>query len=254
MDRTQDGPWQGIDWRWLASGEMGAKFGAVVDLLVPPGGGYDVYSHAEHERVVYVWDGEGTHHGTGGTTALETDDVLVLPPGTWHGFRNTSDSPTRLWVAWAPDASFPSDDYETAADDADLGGELIKRKLRQATYDLESTPLEKGFDKVGIIWDGAEGSEAICLGWAEFDPEGIHHMHRHPNADEAMCITVGRGIHTTPDRSREMVGTQYDPEFAPAGEWHRFDTGDEHTEGIFFYIGGASLEASGYELREPVGS
>jgi quercetin dioxygenase-like cupin family protein len=245
-----DGPWTGSEARWLACSAMGARFGAVVDLLVPPGAGYQPYRHLEHERVVYVWEGEGTHLGSGGPSPVRTDDVLVIPPGSWHGFTNDSGSPTRLWIAWEPTPTFPWVDYQVAAAGDEPDGAIIRHRLRERPEDPATTPIEQGFQDVGIIWDGADGARAIALGWAHFDPDGIHHMHRHPNADEAMCITVGSGMHVTPDRQREMIGAQYDPEFAAAGEWHRFDTGAEHTEGIFFYIGASTLEGTGYELME----
>jgi quercetin dioxygenase-like cupin family protein len=247
---TAEGPWKDSEARWLASREHGAQFGGAIDLLIAPDGGYEPYRHLEHERVVYVWDGCGVHHGSGGDQRLETDDVLVVPAGSWHGFVNDTSTPTRLWIAWEPTPSFPWSDYQTASSGEDFGGEVIRHKLRQRPEDPSTTPLDQGFENVGIIWDGAKGARAITLGWAHFDARGIHHMHRHPNADEAMCITVGSGTHITPDRQREMIGSSYDPEFAAAGEWHRFDTGDEHTEGIFFYIGAATLEDTGYELME----
>jgi quercetin dioxygenase-like cupin family protein len=250
LDKTADGPWTGSEARWLASRQMGARFGAAVDLLVPPGGSYEPYRHLEHERVVYVWDGAGLHRGSGGEQPIETDDVLVVPPGSWHGFTNDSPSPTRLWIAWEPTSGFPWVDYQVASAGEEFAGELIRHRLRQRPEDPSTTPLEQGFENVGIIWDGAEGARAITLGWAHFDARGIHHMHRHPNADEAMCITVGSGMHITPERRREMIGSSYDPEFAAAGEWHQFDTGDGHTEGIFFYIGAATLDETGYELME----
>ena len=90
---TADGPWTGMDARWLASSEMGARFGAVVDLLVPPGAGYQPYRHLEHERVVYVWQGEGTHLGSGGPSSMHADDVLVIPPGSCTGSPTTPLTP-----------------------------------------------------------------------------------------------------------------------------------------------------------------
>lgn len=244
-------PWDGLAARWLASRDMGAQFGGAVDVLLAPGESYAPYRHARHERVVYVWEGVGgMHFGSGGEIQLAADDVLVIPPGSWHGFENNGSAPTRLWIAWQPGPEFPLDDYETGGGKRDYDGDIIRHRLRQSAEDPDSTPAERGFEKVGIIWDGALGAKAITLGWAHFDAGGVHHMHRHPNADEAMCITVGSGEHVTPDRHRTMLGSHYDPEFAAAGEWHQFLTADEHTEGIFFYLGAATLDGTGYELAE----
>jgi quercetin dioxygenase-like cupin family protein len=191
------------------------------------------------------------HLGSGGASQLTADDVVVVPPGSWHGFTNDSDRPTRLWIAWEPTPTFPWVDYQVAIAGQDFGGAVVRHRLRERPLDPATTPHELGFDGVGIIWDGAEGARAITLGWAHFDPTGVHHMHRHPAADEAMCITVGSGMHITPERQREMLGSAYDPEFAAAGEWHHFTTGEERTEGIFFYLGAATLAESGYELMQP---
>jgi quercetin dioxygenase-like cupin family protein len=244
------GPWSASNVRWLGGRVLGGTFGAAIELVVPVGEGYPVHSIGENERVVYVYSGEGLHRGTGGRAELESDDVLVLPPDSWHGFTNTGDEPAKLWIAWTPAAGFPAESFDLM-EDADVAvgnGEVIKRKLRGAREDPSTTTKEKGFENLGIIWDGAAGARAITLGWAHFETNGTHHMHRHPGADEVLHVASGTGLHTTHDHVVPMVGPAYD--FAPAGEWHKMVVPEGRMQGMFFYIGGNSLEAAGYELEE----
>jgi quercetin dioxygenase-like cupin family protein len=244
------GPWSALNVRWLAGQALGGKFGAAVELDVPVGAGYDVHSIGDDERVVYVYSGRGLHRGTGGRVELESDDVFVLPPGSWHGFMNTGAESAKLWIAWTPTPDFPAAAYQVveASDGAVGEGEFIKRKLRGAREDPSTTTREKGFENLGIIWNGAEGSRAITLGWAHFETNGTHHMHRHPHADEVLHVASGTGLHTTHDGVTPMVGPAYD--FAPAGQWHKMVVPEGRMEGMFFYIGGNSLDTAGYELEE----
>ena len=233
--------------RWLAHTDMGGTHGAVVELTIPPGQGYDSHRLEGNERVVYVYSGEGEHVGSGGPLAVEEDDVLVLAPEAWHGFRNRRNSDAVVWVAWAPDPVFDEAKYQRlpSGEPAD-GPAPIKRKLRSAGEDPSVTTEEMGFRSVGIVWDGAKGAQAITLGWAEFEADGTHEMHRHTGADEVLHAKSGTGKHLTPDGSSEMAAPAY--EFAPAGEWHCMQV-ESGVKGMFWYLGAADLEGTGYELQ-----
>jgi quercetin dioxygenase-like cupin family protein len=243
------GPWDESTVRWLAGQSLGGSHGAAVEVTLPPGGAYDIHTLGDNERVVYLYSGMGTHTGTGGSTTMSTDDVLVLDGGTWHGFENTGSGPAKLWIAWAPAVEFPADDFVLADESTDVSeGQMTKRNLKGNAEDPSTTPTEQGFEELGIIWDGADGSDAITLGWAHFETGGTHHMHRHTLADEVLHVATGTGMHTTPDRETPMIGPAYD--FAPAGEWHKMIVPEGRMEGMFLYIGGNTLEATGYELEE----
>lgn len=60
----------------------------------------DVHQHAieghlhEFFEVAFVLGGDGVHRTETGQRGLRRGDVLVLPPGTWHGYTNCRD----LWV------------------------------------------------------------------------------------------------------------------------------------------------------------
>jgi len=244
----QDLPWAHLPFKWLANAGMGGKYGAGVLVEVPPGESYPAYLHDKSERLVYIYSGVGEHTGSGGPAAVETDDVLIVPPGDWHGFRNTGDGVARIWIAWTPATDFPFDDYRVAGEGEERRptGGIIRRKLRAAPMDPSTTPKEKGFEKLGIIWGGAEGARAITLGWALFEPGGTHHMHRHLRGDEILHVVRGDGMHVTKAGERPLVGEGFD--YAPAGEWHSMVVKAGQLEGIFVYLGAASLEEAGYEV------
>ena len=115
----------------------------------------------------------------------------------------------------------------------------------------EAISLDRGdldrFRNLEIVWDGARGARSITLGWARFESDGTHAMHRHTQADEILFVERGVGMHMTPARRREMRGPAYD--FAPAGEWHCMEVNSGPMEGMFVYLGAADLEATGYELE-----
>jgi mannose-6-phosphate isomerase-like protein (cupin superfamily) len=75
---------------------QGAEHGGVdVSFFVnrtPPGGGPSVHRHAYHE--VFVLH-EGTMEVTLGDETFEAGggEMILVPPGEWHGFKNTGDEP-----------------------------------------------------------------------------------------------------------------------------------------------------------------
>jgi quercetin dioxygenase-like cupin family protein len=226
---------------------MGATLGSAVEITVPVGGSYPVHRHRSVERVVYVVAGVGTHSGSRGPLELESDDVLCLPPGSWHGFQNRGESPATLWIIYAPSTTFPSDDYEEAVD-LQTDGELSHRKLHAAVSDPTIATPEHGFDNLNVIWDGASGAAAITLGVAKFAAGGRHRWHRHPHGDEFFRIVSGTAPHVT-DTHGPVTMKPGESVFSPAGEWHMMPA-EEPVHSIFVYIGGASLAEVGYELRE----
>ena len=249
MNAIQTGapPWPGIEATWRAHADTGATFGSMLELELPPGGSYEVHRHADVERVVYLERGAGLHRGVGGAVTLEAGEVLVLPPGSWHGFENVGDSPARLWLIYSPSTAFPSGDYEGAGSSARYDGELIKHRLRDVPQTPEITTPERGFIDLEVIWDGASGAENVTLGLARFKAGARHLWHRHPRGDEVIYIVSGESHHVTDERDEVLRGPAFD--FSPANEWHMMPV-EEPVECIFVYIGGASLDEVGYERRE----
>ena len=64
-------------------------------VRTPPGGGVDLHVHPYSETFILL---EGNGRWTAGDDVVELgpDQILVVPPNTPHGFRNTGDTPFLL--------------------------------------------------------------------------------------------------------------------------------------------------------------
>jgi quercetin dioxygenase-like cupin family protein len=245
----------GVGEEWIVHEDMGARHGCAVRLTVAPGGGYEVHRHRGAERVIYVLDGAGTHLGVGGPAEVHRDDALVIPAGAWHGFRNSGPEPVRLLILATPATRLKPEDCEPAGQQEVSGGELIRHRLHEVAGRPDVATPEQGFDGLEVVWDGAAGAAAITLGFARFPPGATHRWHRHTQADEGGTILSGTMFHLFDDDGRQRLSAG-DHTFMPAGQWHSVETDPSCTmvDTVWFYLGAASLAASGYELRHsPVG-
>src|SRR5947209_15046117 len=88
-------------YRFLATGEDTNGKYALLEALVPPGGGTPPHVHSREEEGFYVLEGEITFH-IGDERLVATAGIFAnMPVGTPHAFKNESDRPARmlLWVA-----------------------------------------------------------------------------------------------------------------------------------------------------------
>lgn len=258
LDTESSTPWANLPARWIAHRERGARFGSAVVLTVPAGAEYPVHRTRDVERLVYVVDGAGTLGGTGHGDSAETDDSLVLPPGTWHGFTNTGGRPATLLMLFTPATEFPFDAYEVSASGTDgATGELIRWRLHEVPGRPEITTVENGFENFEVNWDGAKGARALVLGFARFGARGTHRWHRHKTADEGGLVLHGRG-HSWHDADvppgvmpGENIVTDGDKIWHPANVWHTLTMSDgDVIDNVWFYLGASTLAETGYELRE----
>jgi quercetin dioxygenase-like cupin family protein len=72
-------------------------------LDLAPGGALDRHSRSE-EEVVYVHRGQLAYEWDQQELVLEAGDVLTVPIGLAHGFRNASDEPAVVYVVRGGDA------------------------------------------------------------------------------------------------------------------------------------------------------
>lgn len=72
---------------------------SIVVVDVPPGSGTPCVSHAKEEEVYYILEGELYMHTPTEKHTLRPGDMVHLPPGTPHGYRNATDKPTKF-LAW----------------------------------------------------------------------------------------------------------------------------------------------------------
>ena len=81
---------------WLFEG--GPRAGAGVSMFIvrtPPGKGVDLHTHPYHETFVLL-EGQGRWTAGEEVVELRPNQMLVVPPQTPHGFRNTGDGPLLL--------------------------------------------------------------------------------------------------------------------------------------------------------------
>ena len=76
---------------------------AMIDMLVPPGGGPGPHAHASFQESFYVVDGEIEFKTTEGKTIARKGDVITIPKGgAVHGFKNISNSMAHLICTVVP--------------------------------------------------------------------------------------------------------------------------------------------------------
>lgn len=93
----------GDNYRIVLSGkETNGEF-AMIDMLVPPGGGPGPHTHAAFHETFYVVEGEVEFKTVAGRTIARKGDVLTVPKGgAVHGFKNISSSMAHLLCTVVP--------------------------------------------------------------------------------------------------------------------------------------------------------
>jgi quercetin dioxygenase-like cupin family protein len=126
---------------------------------------------------------------------------------------------------------------------------------------IETTPEDpsvaaRGWEGLRVWWlvgRDETAADSIVFNVTEFAPRKEHELHRHPNAEEALYVLRGAGLHlSTGEPVRQQAGEVI---FIERGEWHGFanDT-DEPTVVIAVFGGVGSYEDAGYEtLAESAG-
>ena len=79
----------------ISSSDTASAF-SVLEMLVEPGEGADVHTHANEDELVHVLEGEVEVSLGDQTMAATAGVVALLPRGIPHGYRNTSDAPCRI--------------------------------------------------------------------------------------------------------------------------------------------------------------
>ncbi len=98
----EDGPDHG---RVLISGEATGNAYSLMEFTVAPSGenaGYGPHQHGEIDEVFVVRRGSIEFLVDEEVATLTTGDVVRVPAGTRHGYRNTSDEAVELLVWFSP--------------------------------------------------------------------------------------------------------------------------------------------------------
>lgn len=93
----------GDTYRVVISGEQTNGKYAVIDMLVPPGGGPGPHAHKNFQEMFYVVDGEVDFKmESGGYTASKGAFVNIPSGGAVHAFKNTTDKVAHLLCTVIP--------------------------------------------------------------------------------------------------------------------------------------------------------
>jgi quercetin dioxygenase-like cupin family protein len=131
----------------------------------------------------------------------------------------------------------------------------LKLRVSEVPIDQSLDPDQGWGDKKGdmnvqwIITKDTVGATDHVIGLTVFPPGTAHHVHRHPNAEEAEYLLKGTGLATIGDTEvRQNAGEIV---FVPKNEWHGFrNDSDEEAVLLWTYGGAGSLDAAGYVQRE----
>ena len=105
----------GVETRLHAGAGHGATALCVLEQWSAPGAGAPTHTHFEVEEVIVVLAGVADVWIDGVSERLETGAAILLPPGTWHGYRNAGESELHTLAAFAsahPPVAY-EDDPET---------------------------------------------------------------------------------------------------------------------------------------------
>lgn len=93
----------GDTYRIVISGKQTGGAYAVIDMLVPPGGGPGPHAHAEMQESFYVIEGEIEFKTEGGIYKAQKDAFVNIPKGgEVHCFRNVSNTTAHMLCTVIP--------------------------------------------------------------------------------------------------------------------------------------------------------
>jgi quercetin dioxygenase-like cupin family protein len=89
-------------YRFLATGdETNGKY-AMLEAIVPPGGGSPPHIHSREEEAFYILEGEITFTVNEEKIVAKAGTFANMPVGTPHSFKNESDQPAKMLISVAP--------------------------------------------------------------------------------------------------------------------------------------------------------
>jgi quercetin dioxygenase-like cupin family protein len=93
----------GDTYRIIIPGEQTNGEFAMIDMLIPPGGGPGPHAHTSFHESFYIVDGEVEFKTEEGKTIARKGDVITIPKGgAIHSFKNISDGLAHMLCTVAP--------------------------------------------------------------------------------------------------------------------------------------------------------
>lgn len=78
------------------------QFSQIVVMSIAVGSDIGEEVHPSIDQLLFIVDGEGEAILNGETRAVEEHDVVFVPAGTRHNFKNTGDEELKLFTVYAP--------------------------------------------------------------------------------------------------------------------------------------------------------
>lgn len=78
------------------------KQAQIVAMCIPVGGDIGEEVHPTIDQILFILDGEGEAILDGETRIIGEHDVVFVPAGTTHNFKNTGDEELKLFTVYAP--------------------------------------------------------------------------------------------------------------------------------------------------------
>ena len=79
-----------------------AERSQLVLMTIPPGGEIGDEVHEGIDQLLVFVEGEAEAILAGESSPVRAGQVVLVPGGTRHNFRNAGDAPLRLWTVYAP--------------------------------------------------------------------------------------------------------------------------------------------------------
>ena len=93
----------GDTYRTIISGKQTGGSYAIIDMLVPPGGGPGPHAHSSMQETFYVLDGEIEFKMEGGSYTAKKGSLVYIPlGGAVHSFKNITDTPAHMLCTVIP--------------------------------------------------------------------------------------------------------------------------------------------------------
>jgi mannose-6-phosphate isomerase-like protein (cupin superfamily) len=71
-------------------------------MTIPPGGEIGAETHEDTDQILTFVSGTGEADVAGQTTPVNQGDLVTVPAGTRHNFRNTGVNPLVLYTVYGP--------------------------------------------------------------------------------------------------------------------------------------------------------
>ena len=85
----------------------------LVIMTIPAGGEIGEEVHEGIDQLLFFVEGEAEAIVAGETARIGPDQLVVVPAGTRHNFRNTAEWPLRLFTVYAPPEHAPGTVHRT---------------------------------------------------------------------------------------------------------------------------------------------